>query len=385
LRTAGAALHNLGLILENLGQYPEAKEAFENSLRIMERTESRYGIASNMLHLGHVSKFLGNVSQAEEQLLCSLEIWRQMGNPSMEDDVLEYLGHLYLDTGRFDGAERYYAESQRIRESLDDKAGIAVCLNRRGELAILRAAFAAARPLLWKALQIREEIHAEFGLLSSWNYLSLLHLQEGNLEEAHRYALLMAEGARRLESESQEAWSMCRLGQVALAKGDQEAAAGYFQDARNLMRDNQNLIESIGIMCELASANLSMKNNAEAEELAREALRLGEKISRPTCRTLARRTLAGALWDRGERAEARRNYREALAEFEALDIPQEIARTQGEWGQREWTDGDQEVALDLLGQAQEAFRIMGAQQDLLQLTAWKKTFAIETAPPPGRS
>jgi tetratricopeptide (TPR) repeat protein len=372
LKTAASALHNLGLIHEELGEYPAAKDAYEDSLRIMERIENRFGIASNLLHLGNMSKFMGDIPQAEEQMLCSLEIWRQMGIPSLEGDVLEQLGHLYLDTGRYDESERAYLQSQTIRADLEEKSFIAVCLNRRGELAIHRADFAAARSLLREALTLREEIGDDVGLLSSWNYLALLHLLEGKLDDAKRFAARMRDAAQAMENEIKEAWSLCRLGQIALVEGDREAAAGYFSDAQSLMRDKQNVLERVDILCELASANLAMGKFREAEEQAREALRLGEKMTRPAGCALARRTLGGALWDRGEKIDSREHFTEALKAFKRLGLPLEAARTQWEWGIREWEESGSDFALDLIGKARESFLNAGAGGDFQRLERWEK-------------
>ncbi len=143
-------LHQLGMLAQAQGDYPEARRLYEESLRIEEQLGDRAGVAITLHQLGMLAQAQGDYPEAR----------------------------------------RLYEESLRLAEQLGDRWGIAASLGQLGQVAQLEGDFPTAVRLWTQALAIFEKLGApEQRIVRGWFAQLRERLGERAFERLLREAL----------------------------------------------------------------------------------------------------------------------------------------------------------------------------------------------------
>ena len=114
------SLMNLGIYLQDDGQWSQAKSCYQKAISIYGQNydENHPAIASSFYHLGKLYQETGQPDSAEIYYQQALLIVQTQDSPRDPDRVapLVGLGSLYLETGRIDTAETLLRTALRIRE-----------------------------------------------------------------------------------------------------------------------------------------------------------------------------------------------------------------------------------------------------------------------------
>ena len=102
----GAALGNLGLIYESLGDYPKAISYHKQALGIERLIEDKKGVAGTLGNMGLVYQSLGDYPNAISYFEQALEIKRQIGVPTRIEEG--NIADVWLKTGEVQKAEGAY-------------------------------------------------------------------------------------------------------------------------------------------------------------------------------------------------------------------------------------------------------------------------------------
>ncbi|MBS1537715.1 MAG: tetratricopeptide repeat protein [Bacteroidetes bacterium] len=161
-----SSLTNIGWNMYlNRSDYTEAFRYMQRALTLYEETGSKEGIARNFGNIGVVcsaKEFAGyNPVRAEEYLLKSLTISREIGNKKIEYEAYQYLADLYKNEQRWEEAHKYLEQFIALeKETLNMEAKNQANLleqrrqaaEREKSLAIERADAEATKRLLHKTL-----------------------------------------------------------------------------------------------------------------------------------------------------------------------------------------------------------------------------------------
>ena len=104
---------------------------------------------------------LGRAGEVSELGIERVEIFRALGDRRAVAHALDEVGVYEYMAGRYDRAERLYAESRALAEELDDRKVAAAVLHSVGVLAQCRGDFAGAREALLDSLARLREVPAE--------------------------------------------------------------------------------------------------------------------------------------------------------------------------------------------------------------------------------
>lgn len=182
----GAAYVGLGNDLMAVGQFHEARQAYERGLVIFREVEDHRSIGANLGQLGTLALVQGNLAEARRRYLEALDIFRALGEPQPEAAIWHQLGRVAQETRDWDEAERCYRESLRLKEQQNDLPGVARTYNQLARVAEGAGRLDDAERWYLRAQELKNQVAPQDA--STLNNLAGLYLAQGRLDEARQYA-----------------------------------------------------------------------------------------------------------------------------------------------------------------------------------------------------
>jgi predicted ATPase/DNA-binding SARP family transcriptional activator/Tfp pilus assembly protein PilF len=181
--TVGLCLFQLGVVLQESGEYREAKHRYLESLAVHREHGDRQAEQMSLDYAGYVARMLGEYQEARQLHLESLAISREIGNRLGTAGSLENLGLVARDQGDYLGAERYLREALEIRAEVGHQWSIAVSLENLGDVALARGDYDEARRRFQEMLEVAggDELPAPAEALAG---LAEVSSAEGNYQQA---------------------------------------------------------------------------------------------------------------------------------------------------------------------------------------------------------
>ena len=271
---ASVSLSNIGLIYNNQGDIPNALEYYSKGLKIQDEIGNKHGVGISLHNIGHLYSTQGNFPMALEYYHKSLKILEEIGDKKGIAALLNSIGILYKDQGvaffetsskdeYFFKALDFYNKSLKIREEINDKAGIAGSFNNIGEIYYKQAEVEQIqdsiinkfeKALEWnlKCLVIWEEIGNKQGISNSQYVISGIYLKQANsmilnnrtdllLKKAEEFCLLSLKLSKELEfpiNIRDASERLCiiykKMGAAYYNSGNMRIAAEKFKDAMEM-------------------------------------------------------------------------------------------------------------------------------------------------------
>jgi tetratricopeptide (TPR) repeat protein len=276
------ALNHLGIDLNRMGTDNEAALGYlQRALAVYQRAGEREMQAAVRNNLGIMHGRKGELPEAVRQFQLALELNGPGGPWTRRRAGMINIAKCLRTMGRFDEARRYMEESLALCVRHGDETNEANILSGLAELCLT----------LGQDDQARE--HANRGL-----------------------ALARTTGFRAAEGDS-----LGVLGVLCRRQGDYEQALRHHVEALALMRglSSEALAEALN---ELATTHAAAGDRAEALRLYGEALAVAAEAGHPRLLARANEGIADVRAALGEHDAAREHWRQALAHYEALGLPQ---------------------------------------------------------------
>ena len=156
-----ASLGNLGAAYHSLGQYQKAIDFQQQSLEIEREIGNRQGEANSLGNLGLVYDSLGQYQKAINFHQKSLEISREIGFRQGEANSLGNLGIAYKSLGQYQKAIDFHQQSLEMAREIGDRQGESISLNNLGNVLLKTNQLAEAETALRASIQIRETLRSE--------------------------------------------------------------------------------------------------------------------------------------------------------------------------------------------------------------------------------
>ena len=296
----GAALRNLGVANDVMGNYDSALVWYEKALELARRKNDIISEAAVLNNIGLSNYNKGEVSLATEKYIQALEILEKLDQPVRLASVLNNLGLVYFKLNRKDKAVEYHRRAFEIREEMSDKHGmgaslhnIAFCfeelslpdsaigyyeksleikrqindlygmgltLNNIGGIYSDKSEYDKAVEYLSEAIAIRSRINDKTGLASTHYNLSLIYQRTGQYDRAVSEALIALDFAQETGAQVREYTIYGGLMQTYREMGNFEKALEYYEMYFNLKQNVFSLERSQQI------ADLQEKYEAERKE-----------------------------------------------------------------------------------------------------------------------
>jgi len=267
----------IGQLKWRSGDYESSREALSSARDLATRLEADTVLAEALKHLGNVAYYRADYAGAEVLYEQSRQIYERNGDQSGATDMLNNLGGVYLHLGRWDEALGRYRQALALRERMGDPYGVGQMHNNIGEAQRLRGDLPAAieafqqAAAIWKDighasevplalinlgaariesgdpvagradLLTAERLFAEVGsslyLPDLYRFLASAELALHDLDAAERAAERSLAMARSDTLRHQQGMAARVLGEIALARGDANAARTLLESSREMLRE----------------------------------------------------------------------------------------------------------------------------------------------------
>jgi predicted ATPase len=173
-----AALHNLGQLALDQGDYDRARSLFQESFEIRGRLWSGAGRSGPLAGLGWVAQAQGEHETARACYEESLALYRQTDNGRHVAQRLLDLGFLACHQRRYEAARRCFDEGLAILSGFGDRLKIGLSLKGLGDVALGCDQAAAAAHYRESLLLFRELGHRKSIVLALEGFARLAYSQE---------------------------------------------------------------------------------------------------------------------------------------------------------------------------------------------------------------
>tara|TARA_R110002096_G_scaffold44526_8_gene120246 strand:- start:53294 stop:55930 length:2637 start_codon:yes stop_codon:yes gene_type:complete len=353
------ALHNLGSVLDLMGETAEAQQHFSRMLRhawLLDH-RSKGGAAHN--RLGRIHRRLGEYDQAMAHLRSALDLFKSAGDKRGIAGTLDDIGQVHWLRGVYAQALEFHRQALAHRRAIGDPRSIALSLANIGRVHRETGAFKEASKQFHEALALRREIGDTAGVIRSLCDLAAVHSADGESEKA----LAMFEKARKSAATIGDKLA---LTQVLSGLGQCQAASGQFSDAiesllegKSIARELGNLLGAAECYRHLAETYLLIGDGAQALDNATRSLNLGSKIGSRFHIGSAHRVMGEATFRVGRGAGdlkvADEHFRKAVEILSGMKHELELARTYRSYAVHREHIGQVEEAETLRRRSDEIF------------------------------
>ena len=297
-----------------LSQFERSKQ-FLNQAEALARTDHPELLGEVALRKGTLAYWRGDSAAAESEYHTALQISREQKGPFLEAAALGSLGLVALKREHYDESIEWNQAALRLSRTIGAQTSAARILGNLGWSYFVMGDYENALDLAQQA----EESFGNAGLVGNQiNWLINIgkadyYLGEyAAVEEKSLKALALA---RKLNEKVAIAQSLNNLSNVALVKGQFDAAEKYNVEALEVSRsvkDHSDEVSSTLIAGRIKSAQRDYQG---ARDLFAEVVR--DPAAETSSRWQAEARLASVYEDEGQVANAEREYRKAIGTIEA--------------------------------------------------------------------
>ncbi len=184
-----SVLDSLAISRYYAGDYAEAAELAEESLRLAELGEDEDGIGFALNFLGSCAKAQGDYARSRAYFQRSAERYLRLQDEVGAAMVFNNLGNLAQASGDWEDAQRYYQQSSELFRAHEHEHGVATTLANLGRLACKQGLHDEARALLGESLALKRKIGDARGEAVALAGLGEVALATGAHAEARTHLL----------------------------------------------------------------------------------------------------------------------------------------------------------------------------------------------------
>jgi len=250
------ALIAKGSVLELIGQWNEARNAYEQALQSAQNARDALRIAQAMDSLGHLLMLQGQYDAAHSWLVKAAAQFEKLDDKQGISQVYGHLGNLFFRQGRYREAERYFLRSIQIAQQAHISTNLAPIVGNLGLTYMNLGQYDEAIQWLERQLEICRKAGDKQGMASLYTNLGIVRFEKGDYDEAlecYRKGLSLAE---ELGNKLLICIATGCIGGVFQQKGDYNRAMEHFQRDLALteeLGDKQGKAIALGLIGDLYS------------------------------------------------------------------------------------------------------------------------------------
>jgi adenylate cyclase len=227
---AAYAYKNIGLAYLVQGNYVEALQNYQLSLKLFEEIKFDEGIANLLGNIGVIYYYQSDNVKALDYYLRSLKIAERTGNKLRIMSMLNNIGAIYgLKSATYDKALVYYLQALPLCEELGDKDALGGISVNVGEIYFDKKDYEKALSYYNKALKAYGS-NSE-GIPNAYNAIGKLYLRQGKYQLALYNHNMALQTAQRVNGKLNIVPSYTGLARVYEKENDFRSALAYFKKA----------------------------------------------------------------------------------------------------------------------------------------------------------
>jgi signal transduction histidine kinase len=181
------AIYNIGLVLNELGQYELALNHFNFSRELSEKIGDLDGEVYLMDAIGELYLKKKDYKKSEEYLLSALKALRERNLTIIEPRVIKKLARLKFELKDYEQSLAYYDSASSIHKKANNEFGVAESSLGISEIYIEQQKFDEAEELIEKSLVTAKKNNAQKMTIDCFQKLSYLAEKRGDYEKGLEY------------------------------------------------------------------------------------------------------------------------------------------------------------------------------------------------------
>ena len=233
-------LQYLGELLVITSQFEQAQKSLEQAIAICKSRGDRIGLAGNNLILAGIYFHHEDIETGERLLLECQEIFTQTGDQYSMFFFMMALGEALIGRGEYEKSIGYIQEAKQIIRELGWPDGVAVALSWESIVNLRLGNVEQARQLRQESFDLATAINDRSDII--WGLLEMGEIERvaGDLSKAESLLQQCADLHQDTPMSNVQAFYFKSMGDLALDKGDPEAALHYFEQSQALARRDYN-------------------------------------------------------------------------------------------------------------------------------------------------
>ena len=274
-RSGGArCLEQLAAGLVVQGDLEGARRLYERAFEVHRQVGAHSDAARVLSNLAQALLDQGKAAESEKRNLEALETFRRNGAMLETASALNTLGASAFARGDLPLARKRYEEALSLWSGLGQKGFTAMALTNIGEVLRLGGDLKGARGMHEEALATNRSLGDKAGAAFDLRMLAEVFLLQDDLTVARQRTGESAALCAELKDRLGEADGQYLLSRIALAEGNADAALAAAQAAGQVYRAEGAHDRAALARAAESEAHLAQGKRSEADEDAREALRL---------------------------------------------------------------------------------------------------------------
>lgn len=300
-------------------------------------------------------------AKTEAERTALLESGKQLATPRFVVALVAE-GDKLRDAGKFADALSIYTIAQGVAEKINDRALLALALDRMGNANFRRSDYEQALRLHQRSLEIREQLGDKAAIAETLNNMGLVNQRQENDERAmelYRQALALSEevGEHRVAANT-----LTNIGHVFRAQGKYDQAAEHYQKSLRLSEEVGYKEGSANALNGLGGHAYYVRNYARAVEYFTPALALFEELGHKPRVSAVRGNLGLTHMELGNIDLALEFARRSLAE--AGESKGYAANAMNTLGNLYFYQSNTALALEYYQKAMAIYEQMGSSADI---------------------
>ena len=260
--------HQLGRVAQELRQFPQAQDYYQQALEIYIEYGDRFEQAGTLHQLGRVAEELRQFPQAQDYYQQALEIYIEYGDRFSQARTLHHLGIVAQELRQFPQAQDYYQQALEIKIEYGDRFFQASTYGQLGSVAAELRQFPQAQDYLKQALEIKIEYGDRFSQASTLQNLGIVAQALRQFPQAQDYYQQALEIFIEYGDKYSQGSTYGSLGVLAEELGEFEQAKGYYLQALGIFAEFEDQ-QSLGLTIRnLASLYQKTQDNSLLTEVA---------------------------------------------------------------------------------------------------------------------
>jgi len=268
------ALRMKGLCLFRLGQVKQSAELLESSIALSNQQNMVNNIPSLQTELGMVRRAMGDYTSAKDLYEKALEIWKRLGNLTLQANLLNSLGVLYHAQGEYEQAAVAFEQGLDCARRSGYLRTEALLLASLGDLYMELSEYEIARHAYEKAEDIARQTTDRFLLTYSLLAQAGIARATGSYDRARLLLDEVRSPVRESNSTYEQGLFELETGRLELATGDPERAVQHLQNSVKLFTLGSLALESGWSRLWLAAASNQVGDLATMSAQIKETARL---------------------------------------------------------------------------------------------------------------
>ncbi|MEG3844792.1 tetratricopeptide repeat protein, partial [Microcoleus sp. herbarium14] len=236
---------------DDISQFREALQSWEQALTIYQKIGNRDGEAASLCNLGIAYNSLRQYDRAIEFHQQSLEISRKTGHRQWEANSLDGLGNVYNSLGKYDQAIEFHQQSLEISREIRNRDGEVASLCNLGNVYNSLGKYDKAIEFHQQSLEISRKIEYGDERAASFCGLGLAYDSLGQYDKAIEFHQKILEISQNIGDSDGEAASLCNLGNAYDSLGQYHKAIEFYQQSLEISQKTENRQWETNALCNL--------------------------------------------------------------------------------------------------------------------------------------